>query len=1292
MHINKRILVSVLLVALLALSAVALSLAVLSRPAAAQLYLNVTDPGDNTVFPYTPGQLRWAIDQANNSPAGPDVIINFEVNLTLLNAQLPALTRNNNGDPNITIDGDRGGGTRATIYAGAAVGATGLTVNTSDCTVQNLVFQDFDVNGVLLSNASDNTVDNVMCYRIDGTGIMVTDGGGVTTGTSISGCQVHECARSAPGPEGTAADYYGIELEGAACISTDVSSTSIYDCGDFVSGFGGGLGIFGASINDVYGCNIGSSNGFTAEGNACDGVAIGDGADENHLGLLGRNVIIANGANGVRITGSTTGNNTLESNNIGVNALLMSMGNADWGVLVDGVDGVADGNEIGYETPAVSNYIGDNGSGGIGVFDSIDTMVLANAIGTDITLSLDFGNDGSGISIVDSSESTIGGDWEDILGLRTNYIGYNQGDGIQITGDSPSNRIMRNQFESNEVGGDPPTPMLGIDHNPLANEPNDPATYVYGTPATPNSFMPYPTITYAAETESTVVAAGTAVPDSQVYLFYTDINDAGYGEGQDFIARALADGTGNWALEDEALTAGDWITATATDTSLNTSEFCANYRVADEIPPDVSIVINNGDVATAYLDVTLTLTATDNLYPSTDLDYQVSNYADFHDATWQDVPSASWEIPWQLLAGADGNRTVYFRAMDPETNEGSDNASIYYKTEPPNGTVLINGGASVTGTPEVTLDLTVNDAFYDESMLEMAISNYSDLHDATWQPFSSTSAWSLLDGTGNRTVYVRFRDPLGNTSTNRTDSIYLDREAPTGSVAFQGGAQTSGTRDVKLDLSVSDNHFPPSQCLMQVSNHSDFAGVSWQSFKSDLDWTLLAGTGEKTVYAHFRDGVGNTSVTYSASIYLDTGAGATWYLSEGSNAWGFSTYVTIENPNAEQVTARVTYMTPASGAGAGSVVRDVTLPPTSQTTVDPAWDLTNADFSTVVECLEGKTIAVDRTMTWTGEGATCPGAHSSIGVAGPTRTWYLSEGSSNWGFETWVLVQNPNAAEATVNLTYMIEGEGPQNFTKKVAAFSRASFSMATDIGAKDASIQVRANLPVIAERSMYFDSRREGTESVGVIAPSNTFFLAEGTTAWGFTSYVLVQNPNAGDAVVTVTYMTPDGPVVQEPFTMPGLSRKTLLVNEVLAATDFSTRVDADVPVVAERAMYWESAYGRAAHNSVGLTAAHTTFFLPDGQRTLGWETWVLVQNPNPTDAEIELRWLGPDGEETVAADTVPANSRKTYDVGAYGTTSRCATVVTCTNGLKVMAERSMYCNDRGTGTDTVGGWTDSP
>lgn len=109
---------------------------------------------------------------------------------------------------------------------------------------------------------------------------------------------------------------------------------------------------------------------------------------------------------------------------------------------------------------------------------------------------------------------------------------------------------------------------------------------------------------------------------------------------------------------------------------------------------------------------------------------------------------------------------------------------------------------------------------------------------------------------------------------------------------------------------------------------------------------------------------------------------------------------------------------------------------------------------------------------------------------------------------------------------------------------------------------------------SMYRNKRREGHGSVGASWLSRDYYLSEGSPAWGFTSYVLVQNPNSNSANVTPTYMTPGGPKAFGPVPMPPFSRKTVKVNDVsgMGNTDFSTQVHADQPVMAERSMYWKN------------------------------------------------------------------------------------------------------------------------
>lgn len=427
-----------------------------------------------------------------------------------------------------------------------------------------------------------------------------------------------------------------------------------------------------------------------------------------------------------------------------------------------------------------------------------------------------------------------------------------------------------------------------------------------------------------------------------------------------------------------------------------------------------------------------------------------------------------------------------------------------------------------------------------------------------------------------------------------------------------------------------------------------------------------------------------------------------WYLAEGSTAWGFETTINVENPNDSILSARLTYML----SNGTSKARVVTLPKMSQTVINPKDDLGEQDFSTRIECLESKTIAVDRTTRWSSGHANDTGEHNSIGVTGPAKTWYLPEGSSAWGFECWLLVQNPNSTEAKCQITYMIEGKPPLTVTKAIRPNSRATFNMADDIGPVDASIKIESDLPVIPERAMYTHwlspetgtmVRREGHDSIGTTATASDYYLAEGTTAWGFTTYVLVQNPNKAPASITLTYMTETGAVDDKPFTMPPESRRTVRLNDFHPNLDLSTRVHADKPIIAERSMYWASPNvpdsGLGTHDSIGTDALHATWYLPSGgvwKADGGTETYTLVQNPNGSDVQVRITYLKPDGIGNVSfTDTVPARSRKTYNMADKLSETNAAIMVEClVEGKKIIAERSMYSNGRWGGSETIGGY----
>ncbi|MFZ5980911.1 MAG: hypothetical protein ACOYVF_09810, partial [Candidatus Zixiibacteriota bacterium] len=149
------------------------------------------------------------------------------------------------------------------------------------------------------------------------------------------------------------------------------------------------------------------------------------------------------------------------------------------------------------------------------------------------------------------------------------------GDGVSVWEDALTvnngdyNEIVENSIYDN--GG------LGIDLNDDGVTPNDASDL----DDLANRELNFPVIT-AATTFAVSGTLSTDGPEDQtrVEVFLVDFDPSGHGEGRTYLGSTIPDVAGNWSLSVTGLvTAGDTVTATATDSLSNTSEFCGNYPV-----------------------------------------------------------------------------------------------------------------------------------------------------------------------------------------------------------------------------------------------------------------------------------------------------------------------------------------------------------------------------------------------------------------------------------------------------------------------------------------------------------------------------------------------------------------------------------------------------------------------------------------------------------------------------------------------------------------------------------------
>ena len=234
----------------------------------------------------------------------------------------------------------------------------------------------------------------------------------------------------------------GLTLAANGCIVKSLIITGFSGNGIRVSSNGNTIGATGAqrnvisangsngvlvtgSSNTIAGNLIGTDgNGSLDNGNASNGIHIQNVASN----VVESNVIGGNNGSGVAITGAAAISNTIRNNFIGLRAdATGTVGNSFYGVLVDGA---------GVNTIGTGNVISGNGFMGVLVNGGAGgTDVIGNTIGCNIAGDTALPNGSHGVEVADSPNVHVGGDAT--VG-RANFISGNGGNGVFVHGAAAS--------------------------------------------------------------------------------------------------------------------------------------------------------------------------------------------------------------------------------------------------------------------------------------------------------------------------------------------------------------------------------------------------------------------------------------------------------------------------------------------------------------------------------------------------------------------------------------------------------------------------------------------------------------------------------------------------------------------------------------------------------------------------------------------------------------------------------------------------------------------------------------
>jgi CSLREA domain-containing protein len=254
---------------------------------------------------------------------------------------------------------------------------------------------------------------------------------------------------------------------------------------------------------------------------------------------LVRGLVIQNFNDGISVVDGDE--NYIEGNYIGTNALgTGAAGNRCHGISISSFEGGVGSfsNVVGGSSPQARNLISANGCVGVGIGPGENNKVQGNIIGADSTGTLPLPNARDGVYIFNAAKNNlIGGQ----AAGEANLIAYNIENGVNVYGGygADGNTISRNSIHSNTY--------LGI---ALLNG--------------GNAGLAAPVIT-AANSPS---VSGTACNSCTIEVF----SDAD-GEGAIYEGTTMADSGGAWTLLVAGGASGPNLTATATDSNGNTSQF-----------------------------------------------------------------------------------------------------------------------------------------------------------------------------------------------------------------------------------------------------------------------------------------------------------------------------------------------------------------------------------------------------------------------------------------------------------------------------------------------------------------------------------------------------------------------------------------------------------------------------------------------------------------------------------------------------------------------------------------------
>jgi len=254
-----------------------------------------------------------------------------------------------------------------------------------------------------------------------------------------------------------------------------------------------------------------------------------------------------------------------------------------------------------------------------------------------------------------------------------------------------------------------------------------------------------------------------------------------------------------------------------------------------------------------------------------------------------------------------------------------------------------------------------------------------------------------------------------------------------------------------------------------------------------------------------------------------------------------------------------------------------------------------------------------------------------------------------------------------------------------LAAGASATITLVARIGVSTVGETLMTNLAYVSSSTIdptpSNNSARVTTRVANGPAPGPVKrYFAEGVTGPFWDTAIALFNPGSTPASVVLRFLKDDATTVTHDLTIPPGARRTVRPGTLagLESTSFSTVIESDVLIIADRTITWGGGYG--SHAETAVEAPATTWYLAEGATSDTFQLFYLLQNPNSTATTTTIRFLRPAGAPLVRTYELPPLSRTTIYVNQVDPALAWNDVSAVLQSTQpIIVERSMYLNRPG-------------